>query len=100
MNVDLLLEQKSVGIWIFPLILLLAGKYLPPRHLLENRAEHCSQFAKPLRMCKITDAIKMTFYEDIIIKCSKDMFEINKALTRTKFLEELLFIQLEEGKFQ
>ena len=51
-------------------------------------------------MCKITDAIKMTFYEDIIITCSKDMFEINKALTRTKFLEKLLFIQLEEGKFQ
>ena len=52
-------------------------------------------------MCRITDAIKMTFYEDIIIKCSKDMFETNKTLlTRTKFLEELLFIQLEESKFQ
>ena len=52
------------------------------------------------RMCKITEAIKMTFYEDIIIKYWKELFEINKALTRTKFLEELLFIQLEEGKFQ
>ena len=39
------------------------------------------------RMCKITEAIKMTFYEDIIIKYWKELFEINKALTRTKFLE-------------
>ena len=82
LNVDLLLEQKSVGIWIYrwfrsspPNIYLFATSWKT-----ELNIAHHSTNPK-----NVSDNTSENEY--IILKCPKDMFEINKALTRTKFLE-------------